>query len=236
MASEITYAEVKFNKTPPPADPKASSKTETSLSPFQRIPFWFPWMMSGILLLLSIALLVCIFVPLQGWQMKTLLKSLPQNSTSLHCLLETEQKLSCCKEGWKSFQSSCYYFSTQRGTWNNSRLMCMEMKSDLVVINAEAEQDFLINQTKNLSQTTNYFIGLTEQEKKGEWRWVDQTTVNSTGTFWRKDEPSPGDEPCVVMHITGTREKKNWNNVRCGPDDHHHYICESKAFVLDCGF
>ncbi|XP_060633969.2 C-type lectin domain family 4 member A-like [Anolis sagrei] len=237
MASEITYAEVKFNKTPPPANPKASSKKETPLSLFQRIPFWFPWVMSGILMLLSIALLICIFVPLRGWQTKTFLKSLPQNSTNLHCLLETEQKLSCCKEGWKLFQSSCYYFSTatQKSTWNNNELKCMEMKSNLVVINVEAEQDFLINQTKNLRET-NFCIGLTEQEKKGEWRWVDRTTINSTRTFWREREPSEGDEHCVVMHIEGRPENKNnWNNVRCSHDSHQ-YICESKTFVFDCGF
>ncbi|KAH0616314.1 hypothetical protein JD844_027341 [Phrynosoma platyrhinos] len=234
MASEVTYAEVNFIKTPPPADPKASSKPQTPLNVFQRIPSWFPWVMSGFLLLLSIALLIVIFVSPKEWLKKTPHKSLPSNSTEWHCLLKrhggTEQELSCCKEGWQQFQSRCYRFSKDKDTWSNSKMKCVDMDSNLVVINSETEQEFLINQTGKSFETKNFCIGLIKQEEEGGWQWVDQTPIDPAATFWRDGEPSNGDEDCVVMHIDRYQwnDKKNWNNVRCAQSKHH-YICESMA-------
>ncbi|XP_042324986.1 C-type lectin domain family 4 member E-like [Sceloporus undulatus] len=194
MATEVTYAEINFMKTPPPVDPKASSKPRTPLNVFQRIPSWFPWVMSGFLLLLSIALLIVILVSPKEWLKKTPHKNLPSNSTEWHCLLKShggsEQELSCCKEGWQQFQSRCYSFSKDTATWNNSRMKCVDMDSNLVVINSETEQEFLRNQTvKRLQmkqerpQTENFCIGLSDQEEKGRWQWVDQTPIDPAATL-----------------------------------------------------
>nr|XP_034969483.1 collectin-12-like [Zootoca vivipara] len=60
MTSEVTYAEVRFKNGPSPAEPKASSGSETPLSRFQKCKPWFPWVVSGFLMLLSIILLVVI--------------------------------------------------------------------------------------------------------------------------------------------------------------------------------
>ncbi|XP_061440373.1 C-type lectin domain family 4 member A-like [Rhineura floridana] len=232
MASEVTYAEVKFKNGPSPAEPKAPSTPPSIVPKWTR---WFPWVMSGFLMLLSIALLVVIIAMLKGSPKKESLESQYHNATEWHCLLkrteDKEQGLLCCMEGLQQFESRCYNFSTVKMTWNESKKKCLDMGFNLVVINSEAEQDFL---TKHLSKANsgkeNFCVGLTDQEEKGQWRWVDQT--EHTAMFWRDGEPNNDDENCVVMHIDqSTQTRNNWNDVTCNMGNHY-YICETEAVIF----
>ncbi|CAI5686304.1 unnamed protein product [Oreochromis niloticus] len=45
-----------------------------------------------------------------------------------------------CPEGWRRFGCSCYFKSTERKTWSNSRRDCQDKGADLVMINSKEEQ------------------------------------------------------------------------------------------------
>ena len=45
-----------------------------------------------------------------------------------------------CPEGWRRFGCSCYYKSTEKKTWSQSRRLCQERGADLVIINSKEEQ------------------------------------------------------------------------------------------------
>ncbi|XP_023815529.1 CD209 antigen-like protein D isoform X3 [Oryzias latipes] len=45
-----------------------------------------------------------------------------------------------CPERWMRFGCSCYYKSTEKKTWINSRDFCQKNGSDLVVVNSKEEQ------------------------------------------------------------------------------------------------
>nr|XP_038035482.1 C-type lectin domain family 4 member D-like isoform X3 [Anas platyrhynchos] len=145
-----------------------------------------------------------------------------------------EDSWKCCPEGWRPFQESCYYFSGDQMPWNESQQNCSGMGSHLVVINTEAEQDFLYKeirrQMKYQEEGINLYIGLRAQEA-GQWRWADQTPYNETAAFWRRGEPSdqPSDEFCVVIHYQKD-VFRNWNNVPCTIDSY--WICETAAETL----
>ncbi|NXG38783.1 CLC4D protein, partial [Dromaius novaehollandiae] len=101
----------------------------------------------------------------------------------------------CCPMGWRLFQKSCYYTSTDSMSWNDSKENCTGMGSQLVVIDTEAEQ---VKKTQYVRKD-NYYIGLSAQ-KVGQWHWVDQTPFNVTAAFWRTGEPSNvEEEKCVVI-------------------------------------
>ncbi|XP_027638256.1 C-type lectin domain family 4 member A isoform X2 [Falco biarmicus] len=200
MASEVTYAEVKFKNVSPAAVVKVPLDVKKRESHPQKYPLWLPWLTSLLLLLVCIALVVVLF----------------------------EGGLTCCPKGWKRFQGSCYYLSTGAMSWDDSKQNCTGMGSHLVVINSEAEQDFLSSELRQISRTENYYIGLSAQEV-GQWRWVDQTPFNVTAAFWRKDEPSnKDDQKCVVMHKFSP-PPNNWNDVKC---ERHHRICEAAAVTV----
>lgn len=45
-----------------------------------------------------------------------------------------------CPRGWLTFTSRCYYVSSQRRSWDDSRRDCQQRGADLVVIESRLEQ------------------------------------------------------------------------------------------------
>ncbi|KAL7855956.1 hypothetical protein AOLI_G00195600 [Acnodon oligacanthus] len=70
------------------------------------------------------------------------------------------------------------------------------------------------------------WIGLTDSESEGVWKWMDSSAL--TTAFWRPGEPNgAADEACVVIG-EGTDHVKNWADYPCN----HKIagICEKNVF------
>uniref|UniRef100_A0A3Q2CV70 C-type lectin domain-containing protein n=1 Tax=Cyprinodon variegatus TaxID=28743 RepID=A0A3Q2CV70_CYPVA len=85
------------------------------------------------------------------------------NICCLACLLEKQFPKVC---------PSLYYISSTTNTWNDSRKDCLERGADLAIIDSKEEQDFLRKFQKRL------WIGLTDADVEGEWKWVDGSLLN----------------------------------------------------------
>ncbi|XP_023815487.1 CD209 antigen-like protein A [Oryzias latipes] len=119
-----------------------------------------------------------------------------------------------CPEGWKRFGSSCYYKSTEKKYWMDSRSFCQDEGSDLVVVNSKEEQEFV----SALNQKAESWIGLINlwSLPKPEWKWVDGSPL--TETFWdeRISKDPDGYSDAVSLSADGkwTRQyvvnNKNW--------------------------
>ncbi|XP_042566326.1 CD209 antigen-like [Clupea harengus] len=94
--------------------------------------------------------------------------------------LKNELQGGKCADGWQYFDGSCYHFSTDTKNWTESRDACVTMGGHLVIINSQQELDFL-NARREMgdgrSQRDFHWIGLTDAEEEGEWRWVDNTPL-----------------------------------------------------------
>ncbi|XP_072530555.1 uncharacterized protein [Salminus brasiliensis] len=127
------------------------------------------------------------------------------------------QNCALCGDGWKPFGVKCYYFSTDKLNWMNSRDHCAEKGGHLVIITSQAEQDFLA-----LHLHENHWIGLNDLETEGKWMWVNHQSLTETGvTFWYKrsgqpNEPDnwknedPSGENCAELHSSDT-----WFDASC---------------------
>ncbi|KAL6467035.1 hypothetical protein MHYP_G00248390 [Metynnis hypsauchen] len=83
------------------------------------------------------------------------------------------------------------------------------------VSSVTAQQDFI----EKLRRGRTTWIGLTDSETEGVWKWVDGSTL-ATG-FWANGDPNGnlGDEDCVVT-------AKNWADYPCNHG--FVWICEKR--------
>ncbi|XP_054044748.1 C-type lectin domain family 4 member E-like isoform X1 [Rissa tridactyla] len=182
-----------------------------------------PWVfLVSVLAIKTAFVIICLVVFLHGssGQYKILL----QNATEWRCVPNvsaSKKGWMCCPNGWKCFQKSCYYLSTDKMSWAESVQNCTGMGSQLVVINSKAEQEFIFNLAKGVfanAYEKKYYIGLSAYES-GQWQWVDQTPYKKSATFWKPGEPNLlFAEKCAGIHIKGKTDPNtysNWNNILC---------------------
>uniref|UniRef100_UPI004038B870 C-type lectin domain family 4 member A-like n=1 Tax=Callospermophilus lateralis TaxID=76772 RepID=UPI004038B870 len=134
---------------------------------------------------------------------------------------------SYCPKNWKSFSSSCYFFSTDGKSWKESQDNCSRMEAHLMVINSKEEQDFL---TQNMDKTAAYFVQLSDRGGQGHWQWVGQTPYNQSAIFWHPGEPSHSEEHRVVVNHHPTSLQWGWNNALC--KNHEQSDCEMLKIYL----
>ncbi|KAK3505781.1 hypothetical protein QTP70_003995 [Hemibagrus guttatus] len=125
-----------------------------------------------------------------------------------------------CEKRWESLGLKCYYFSTVKLDWAQSRDFCVEKGGHLVIITSQTEQDFIVSK---IGET--HWIGLHDLETEGQWMWVNNQPLKETGiTFWysapegpnepdnwKKEDPSG--ENCAAL---GDGNEKEFGTLKVG--------------------
>ncbi|KAB5518269.1 hypothetical protein PHYPO_G00163810 [Pangasianodon hypophthalmus] len=139
-------------------------------------------------------------------------------------LQKTLTEIASCPYGWTRFLSSCYRVSSSLKPWVESRQDCRTTGADLVIINSREEQQFVSGLGENL------WIGLTDIEQEGQWKWVDNTSLESG--YWMNNEPNSGgypfvDEDCAQV-VSLSPAISSWNDFRCNRGLYG--LCEKKIW------
>ncbi|XP_044929368.1 C-type lectin domain family 9 member A-like [Mustela putorius furo] len=117
---------------------------------------------------------------------------------------------------WHCCGKSCYYFSEEEKSWEESKKSCEVLSSRLMKIDNKAEQNFI--QTKI---RYNYWIGLYKVGAKHPWKWLDGTPLSQTVNFQQN----------LLDIKCGHLKPSTISTADC--QKHFHYICE-KLFTGPC--
>ncbi|XP_003796511.1 C-type lectin domain family 4 member D [Otolemur garnettii] len=161
----------------------------------------------------------------------TRMHKLLEYHTKLTCIRETSELKgsiwNCCPVGWRAFQSHCYLPLNDNNMWAESERNCSGMGAHLVTISTEAEENFVI---QFLDRRFSYFLGLTDENTEGQWRWVDQTPFNQHMVFWHKNEPNNYEEEnCAVLVYAD--DKWSWNDISCNYERGR--ICKTSGIAFN---
>ncbi|MCX4239323.1 lectin-like protein [Paraliomyxa miuraensis] len=127
---------------------------------------------------------------------------------------------SCQGCGLGMLGDHAYYYCPGPLSWAEARGFCMGFGADLVVIEDQAEQDFLLGQP--VAAAPNY-IGLSDEAVEGTFAWVDGTAPGFTA--WGMGEPNDAleGEDCAQLAVpAGT-----WNDIACATAGA--FVCEAAA-------
>uniref|UniRef100_A0A3B4YYV3 CD209 antigen-like protein E n=1 Tax=Seriola lalandi dorsalis TaxID=1841481 RepID=A0A3B4YYV3_SERLL len=122
-----------------------------------------------------------------------------------------------CKLGWKKFDISCYFISTMKRNWTESRKSCKAQGTDLVVIESREEQVRKRKMLGRLKLCPNSGAGIL-QEAGFTDRCVSQR-------FWQIGQPNSysGNQDCAeIVQDTSVGE---WNDDGCFAEQI--WICEN---------
>ncbi|KAM9142551.1 C-type lectin domain family 4 member K-like [Pangshura tecta] len=118
--------------------------------------------------------------------------------------------------GWRFYGGNLYYFSQERKSWDEAERFCVSQDSHLTSVSSQAEQEFLSKE----AQGDAHWIGLTDRQTEGSWRWADGTEYRADASrgFWEENQPDnhdpkkDGGEDCVH---TEPRKRNLWNDANC---------------------
>ena len=141
-----------------------------------------------------------------------------------------------CSNRWVLFSGLCYYVSakTETATWDEAQKICKTMKksSNLAMPKTQKENDFL-KQVNNFTEGSavhpDIWIGGSDIEEEGVWKWVDGSTIPQSlqEDNWALGEPNNaygGTQHCLAKYFRGGRGTRNSRTNRFWDDA----VCEAK--------
>ncbi|XP_033728805.1 C-type lectin domain family 17, member A-like isoform X2 [Pecten maximus] len=139
--------------------------------------------------------------------------------------------LADCPDEWVQFRDSCYFFVNNVTTWHESSKYCQSQNSELVAVESQAENDFLLRYIQRFRCAFNnqFWIDATDMVMEGVWQWA--STLETLSYFnWAPNEPNGIDnEDCIIVK----QDDGMWNDLACF--NRRYFVCERKNIPTSCG-
>ncbi|XP_009949494.1 PREDICTED: killer cell lectin-like receptor subfamily G member 1 [Leptosomus discolor] len=160
MEERVTYADLRLPPTPAPQQP-VQCWAALSLA-----------LLSLLLLLAQIILAGLSFYYL-GQQARCIDGSFSMEESPSYGRQTVRGRCQFCPVGWLWHAGQCYYFSSAKKSWEQSREACCSRGAQLVTIRDNTTLAFLMH-TSNMEV---FHVGLKRDGSRSDWKWLDGTTL-----------------------------------------------------------
>ncbi|KAK7476376.1 hypothetical protein BaRGS_00032376, partial [Batillaria attramentaria] len=134
-----------------------------------------------------------------------------------------------CPADWVHFQGSCYLFVDENVPWTSALVICrLVQNADMLQVDSQAENDFVVSQIKARTGIDNVWMGLTDFVRDGTWLTTsDQQPAKYFN--WGPGEPDnqitkERGQDCVYVRSDGT-----WDDESCDYNVVSHAVaCETE--------
>uniref|UniRef100_A0A3P9P3E7 Selectin P n=1 Tax=Poecilia reticulata TaxID=8081 RepID=A0A3P9P3E7_POERE len=110
-----------------------------------------------------------------------------------------------------------YHYSNKTMTWSEARKWCQEHFTDMVVIQNQTENDYIVSILPNRTNSPYYWIGLTKNHINETWKWIGNNSTWVGEHSWAESEPNNNHitEFCVEIYINSGQNRGKWNDEKC---------------------
>lgn len=115
-----------------------------------------------------------------------------------------------------------YHHTYELMNWTAARNYCQSRFTDLVVIQSQVENDYLVSILPNKSRSPHYWIGITKNHKDDPWTWIGNNSTWIGERSWATNEPNNdhATEFCVEIYMNKGEDRGRWNDEKCANKKH----------------
>ncbi|KAF0042196.1 hypothetical protein F2P81_005728 [Scophthalmus maximus] len=101
--------------------------------------------------------------------------------------------------------------------WTQARQHCKTNYTDMVVIQSQEENDYLVSLLPNRKGSPYYWIGITRNHKNETWTWLGNNSTWIGNESWAENEPNNNHstEFCVEIYVKTGNNRGRWNDEKC---------------------
>ncbi|XP_042226759.1 uncharacterized protein LOC121869473 [Homarus americanus] len=134
-----------------------------------------------------------------------------------------------CEFPFTALYKKCIFVDPEtRGSWNSTRTYCLEQGGDLIKVDSADFMFYLVRYIhENGYDHVSYWIGGSDEDNEGDFRWTDGTEMKMGTPFWgdsadQIQEPDGGiSQNCVFMN-----KGNHYYFFDYGCRNYAHAICE----------
>lgn len=110
-----------------------------------------------------------------------------------------------------------YHYSRNTMNWTKARQWCQTNFDDMVVIQNQKENDYVVSVLPNRTRSPYYWIGITKRHKNENWTWIGNNSTFIGDHSWAPNEPNNNHstEFCVEIYVNMDSKRGKWNDEKC---------------------
>lgn len=110
-----------------------------------------------------------------------------------------------------------YHYSNKTMNWQKARQWCQTSYTDMLVIQNQEENNYVVSILPNKTKSPYYWIGITRKHKDEDWTWIGNNSTWVGEHSWAESEPNNDEntEFCVEIYVNGGHNRGKWNDEKC---------------------